>query len=106
MLCACPRDRLCGSCLENGFAQLRGVAACRGERWARTVRERCGSNATWPRTARAHAIALRKVEDLAADRRLRERLADELERWAARRWTENSEGRSPCDPPLGHHRST
>lgn len=86
--CPCARDRLCDRCVEDGFRQLRGVAACRGEAWAVDVAKRCRTRQPWPRGERSMAIARRKVEDLTRDARLVERLADELERWAARRWSE------------------
>lgn len=33
VLCPCPRDALCERCRADLFAQLRGVAARRGEDW-------------------------------------------------------------------------
>jgi len=36
----CTRDKLCDRCLEDTLAQLRGVAACRGENWANRVAAR------------------------------------------------------------------
>ena len=71
------------------FMQLRGVAACRGERWAERVGRRVRRDRPWPRTAKAHAIALRQVADLASDADLRERLAVECEA-GARRWWERT----------------
>jgi hypothetical protein len=68
------------------FDNLRGTAACRGEAWAADVARRCRRDQPWPRTERAAAIALRKVEDLARDPLLLELLAAELARWAERRW--------------------
>jgi len=87
MLCGCARDQLCDRCVEDAFAQLRGVAACRGEVWAMAVAKQCPRTRPWPCSARARAIARRKVGDLSADARLAERLAGEVERWAARWWT-------------------
>jgi hypothetical protein len=86
MLCSCARDQLCDRCVDDGFAQLRGVAACRGEVWAMDIAKQCPRARPWPCTERARAIARRKVSDLCADQRLRSRLAGELERWAARWW--------------------
>jgi hypothetical protein len=86
MLCGCARDALCDRCVEDAFAQLRGVAACRGEVWAMTVAKTCRRDRPWPCTERSRAIARRKVDDLCADERLAARLADELARWAARWW--------------------
>lgn len=87
MLCGCARDQLCDRCVDDAFAQLRGVAACRGEVWAMEVAKQCPRGRPWPCSPRAHAIARRKVGDLSADARLADRLAGELERWAARWWT-------------------
>lgn len=86
MLCGCARDQLCDRCVDDAFAQLRGVAACRGEVWAMEVAKSCRRDRPWPRTERARAIAHRKVSDLCADSRLAARLAGELEHWAARWW--------------------
>lgn len=86
MLCGCARDQLCDRCVDDAFAQLRGVAACRGEVWAMDVARRCPRAQPWPATERVRAIARRKVGDLSSDARLAERLAGELERWAARWW--------------------
>lgn len=86
MLCGCARDQLCDRCVDDAFAQLRGVAACRGEVWAMAVAKTCPRTRPWPCSERARAIARRKVADLAADERLCARLASELERWAARWW--------------------
>jgi hypothetical protein len=86
MLCSCARDQLCDRCVDDAFAQLRGVAACRGEVWAMDVAKTCTRTRPWPCTERARQIAWRKVTDLSADQRLRDRLARELARWAARWW--------------------
>jgi hypothetical protein len=80
--CSCSRDALCDQCVDDGFAQLRGVAACRGEYWAAHLP---ASSRPW-NAAKAIAIARLKVADLARDPRLLERLAAELVRWAQRRW--------------------
>lgn len=86
--CSCPTDRLCDQCVADTFAQLAGVAACRGENWAESVSHTVPRSQPWPSSPRATAIALRKVADLSQDERLRSRLAAEVERWAARRWAE------------------
>jgi hypothetical protein len=86
MLGGCARDQLGDRCVDDAFAQLRGVAACRGEVWAMSVAKTCARTQPWPCTARARAIAERKVADLCADARLQSRLASELARWAARWW--------------------
>jgi len=80
---------LCDRCVDDGLAHLRGVAACRGERWALTVAARCPRlrGRPWPAyDGRAAELARRKVADLTRDDRLRELLAVELAAWAARRW--------------------
>lgn len=83
----CPRDRLCDRCLEDAFAQLRGVAACRGESWAREVAKKVPRELPWPSDSpKTAAIALRKVGDMSRDERLRGKLAAEIEAWAARWW--------------------
>lgn len=82
----CPPDQLCDQCVADGLAQLRGVAAVRGELWAASVARRWPTNQPWPRTERARRIAIAKVADLTPDPRLRETLATELERWAERTW--------------------
>ncbi|MBA3392127.1 MAG: hypothetical protein H0T89_05755 [Deltaproteobacteria bacterium] len=87
MVCGCARDELCDRCLDDAFAQLRGVAACRGEVWAMDVARQVPRTRPWPATDRATSIARRKVGDLSSDPRLAARLAAELERWAARWWS-------------------
>ena len=84
--CGCARDQLCDRCVDDAFAQLRGVAACRGEVWAMAVAKSCPRDQPWPCTERARVIARRKVADLCADERLASRLAGELQHWAARWW--------------------
>lgn len=81
MLCSCPRDRLCDECVASGFAQLRGVACRRADAWVEALPP---SSRPW-NADKAHAIARRKVADLARAGRLLELLAAELVRWAERR---------------------
>ena len=50
------------------------------------VARRCGLSRAWPTSAKARAIAARKVSDLGSDPRLLAKLSDELARWAARWW--------------------
>lgn len=89
MLCPCLRDHLCEPCRRSLFAQLRGVAACRGERWADRVAASVSRDHAWPpHEGRAAEIAERLVFDLARDEKLRELLAAELAVWAARRWSQ------------------
>lgn len=86
-VCGCPSDALCAVCLEGRFAQLRGVAACRGERWADELRDVRGAPAVWPvESEKVRRLAAVKVADLARDRRLLEMLRNELVTWAAKRW--------------------
>jgi hypothetical protein len=78
---------MCDACVADGFAQLRGVASCRGEHWAWTVAERVARRDPWPpHEGRPAELARSKVADLTEDLRLRELLAVELARAAARRW--------------------
>lgn len=85
--CPCqPTDILCDICREERFGNFQGVAQCRGEVWARAIAEVVPVNRRWPRTKRMRAIALRKVSDLTRDAELRERLADEVVKGAARWW--------------------
>lgn len=84
----CARDQPCDRCLADALAQLRGVAACRGEFWARAVAARVSRECPWPPFAgRCAVIARRKVRDLADDERLRERLARIAVDCAARWWS-------------------
>ncbi|HEU0030929.1 MAG TPA: hypothetical protein VFQ53_09855 [Kofleriaceae bacterium] len=86
----CARDQLCDRCLHDGLAQLRGVAACRGEFWARSVAGRTRRRTAWPGYAgRCAELARDKVSDLARDARLREALAQLVVEWAARWWDRN-----------------
>lgn len=83
----CSRDDLCDRCLADALAQLRGVAACRGEYWARTVADRMPRRGGWPAyEGRCARIAREKVDDLGRDRRLKEELARLCAEWAARWW--------------------
>lgn len=85
--CPCHAiDRLCDACIAETLAQLRGVAQCRGEAWARAVANVCPIDRPWPRTERMRTIARRKVRDLTRDERLGELLASELVVGAARWW--------------------
>ena len=88
--CSCrSAAELCKLCREGLFAQLRGAAACRGERWASSVGERKPMLRArpWPKhEGRAADLARSKISDLTRDPELREMLAVELASWAARRW--------------------
>jgi hypothetical protein len=87
-VCPCPRDLLCDRCRADAFAQLRGVAARRGEAWAEDLALTVRRDQPWPDgSEKMHAIARRKVEDIATDIKLRDELALELARYAARRWS-------------------
>jgi len=84
----CARAQLCDRCLHDNLAQLRGVAACRGEFWARSVALRVSDRARWPSyDGRCAGIARSKVSDLGIDERLREALARLVVEWAARWWS-------------------
>ena len=86
----CAVDQLCDRCLNAMLAHLRGVAANRGERWAGELAlQRRAPWTPWPLdSAKVREHAIRRVSDLSRDVRLRERLADEAVRYAARRWDE------------------
>lgn len=89
MLCPCRAGaELCQLCREGLYAQLRGAAACRGERWATDLAAAgVGRGLAWPEGSdKMLAIARLKVADLTRDRQLLELLAVELAAWAARRW--------------------
>lgn len=89
MLCPCRAgDVLCDLCRDGLYAQLRGVAACRGERWAVYLAKRNDLRGQpWPEGSdKVLAIARVKVADLTRDPQLLELLAEELAAWAARRW--------------------
>ena len=91
MQCGCPREHLCERCNDDAFAQLRGVAACRGEVWAMDVARRAPFARPWPAyEGRAADLARGKVGDLTSDPALADRLARELAHWAARWWRTSS----------------
>ena len=86
--CCADPAKLCDRCRADRFAQLRGVAACRGEVWAMDIARRRGRDVAWPTGSEAIlAIARLKVDDLARDHELVEQLAGELVRWAERWWS-------------------
>lgn len=90
--CSCRSTaELCELCRDSLYAQLRGVAACRADRWAdELAAKRSAPLVPWPvGSERVHAAAIEQVADLTRDERLRELLATELERWAAKRWDES-----------------
>ncbi len=75
-------------CSDDAFAQLRGVAACRGEVWAMDVARRAPIARPWPSyEGRAAELARGKVGDLTPDPALADRLAREVAHWAARWWS-------------------
>jgi hypothetical protein len=87
VFCKCPRTALCEQCRLNLYAQLRGVAARRGDYWAERVAAATSTRQTWPpHEGRAAAIARRLVGDIADDPLLLEMLAAELAEFAARAW--------------------
>jgi hypothetical protein len=76
MFCGC--DPMCDVCVGEHLAWHRGVAAVRGENWARAVARVCPVNQPWPTASeKMRAIARRKVNDIATDARLVGLLADE-----------------------------
>jgi len=82
----CGCDPLCDLCVEEKFGQLSGVAQSRGEFWARSIAEVIPMDRPWPHSDRTRAIAMRKVNDLTSDERLRGLLATEVEIGACRYW--------------------
>src|SRR5262245_2692367 len=84
----CARDQLCDRCRSDQLAQLRGVAASRGEFWAMRVAERLRTRRAWPGfdDPKCNRIAHAKVADLTRDPRLASALARITHEWAARRW--------------------
>jgi hypothetical protein len=89
VVCCARRDHLCERCRADALAQLAGVAACRGEVWARSVAQRCAAARSWPLfEGRCAQIARRKVADLATDLPLREELAQRAVQAAARWWSQ------------------
>lgn len=85
--CCVDRTALCDRCLDEQLAQLRGVAACRGDNWAVSVAARVARRDPWPEyEGRVRGLARMKVRDLANDERLREQLARACYEHAVRRW--------------------
>jgi hypothetical protein len=82
--CAC--DPMCDVCLAQRLSWVKGIAQARGENWARAVARVVPIDQPWPMTERMHAIARRKMDDLASDPRLLELLTDEVIEGAARWW--------------------
>lgn len=85
----CSRTSLCDRCVDDTFAQLRGVAAARGTMWADRARA-AGRTMPWPSWDAARARAVEIVANIAGeDPRLLERLArccfDEAARWFEKR---------------------
>lgn len=96
MLGCCDREPLCDRCLQDAQGHLQGVAACRGDHWARCVAQRVRFRTPWPSyDGRCAEIARRKVADIARDPRLREILARVVHHYAERRWTCELQVRAP-----------
>lgn len=87
--CCTDRANLCERCAADLFACLRGVAMCRADTWTRMIAARCPELRArpWPRTPKAHRLALERVADLTVDMGLRERLAVTLEARAESTWS-------------------
>jgi hypothetical protein len=77
--------------VSEQLAQLRGVAQCRGENWARAIATVCPVDKRWPTGEKTRAIALRKTADLTRDQRLHDLLAGQCEIGAARWWNQTLE---------------
>lgn len=81
--CTCAKQPpLCDDCVDNAVRTLAGVAMSRGYTWGQqtraVMRTRGRSPERWPafdESPKVRAIASRKVQDIAKDERLRERLA-------------------------------
>jgi hypothetical protein len=102
-MACCARDQLCDRCLHDNLAQLRGVAACRGEYWARCTAMRTSQRRPWPDyEGRCAQIARDKVSDLGRDERLQDALARLVVEWAARWWEQNQPASTAC---RSRHRS-
>ncbi len=91
MTCACwSTSERCELCRDGLFAQLRGSAALRGERYASELAaRRRGPAVPWPTgNERLLAIARERCADISSDRKLLELLAAEFLAWAERRWSQ------------------
>lgn len=91
IVCSCPRDNLCPSCVNQALMWFSGMACSRGITWAESVarRDRSLLQRPWPaHEGRAAALARDKVADLSRDPKVIERLAMELSERAAKRWRE------------------
>jgi predicted GNAT family N-acyltransferase len=82
----CADDDLCDACVESRLAELRAIAARRGEEWADDIARKIHRSEPWPETPTMQAMARVRVADLTRDERLREQLAAEALAWAKRRW--------------------
>lgn len=82
-----PRNERCELCRDSLFAQLRGSAALRGERYAdELAAKRRGPAVAWPSSNdQLLAIARERCADLSSDRAPLELLAAEFLAWAERR---------------------
>lgn len=86
MTCACwSTAERCELCRDGLFAQLRGSAALRGERYADELAARRGTRG-YMAPEQLLAVARERCADLSSDRKLLELLAAEFLVWAERRW--------------------
>lgn len=86
----CSRSTLCDRCVDDTFAQLRGVAAARGTMWADRARVQQPGRTAWPSWEAAKGRARELVANIAGeDPRLIERLArccwEDAARWYEKR---------------------
>jgi hypothetical protein len=92
--CVCPADQLCERCYSRELIvksrQADVVGQCWAERTARHPEHR--GRTSWPDDERSRAIAVRLVENLAADQRLRAELAAACVAGAATWWRRRPAG--------------
>jgi hypothetical protein len=89
VICSCPPNQLCRTCLDRDVECLGGVAQRRGERWADDVAELRPDllGRPWPPLeGKALAIAVRRLADLTGDHRVVEALLPSLQIGAERAW--------------------
>lgn len=87
------RSPLCDQCVAFSVSTVGGTAMSRGMRWAEGVAKRLPtkrSPTSWPGfddSEKVRRLAMKKVQDLTDDPRLRERLARLCVTEAARAWS-------------------
>lgn len=79
---------MCSRCRDTLHETLGGVACLRGEWLADRVATRTRIREPWPSTPKAHALEVGAIVDLSRDAILRERFAEDVHRFAVKRWDE------------------